>query len=209
MQGFYDDIQVPEAHYGSTIFIERYVACMLYILGLFRRPPAAYLRKTKKLLDDALNHSESDFLVDSSKYPLRLMWLSMMYDNVVVVRIRRRPASYYSTVSKKNDYQPRQGLIFAWLYYNIANILSWQIYRMFDGTKAEIFVDDIQDDYLSSIRDLFRRINIPFEKNHGLASGYVFEGNRMAAEKLIEVRRKENKAVSGGLRFLEQLSWKL
>ena len=132
----------------------------------------------------------------------------MMYDNVVVVRIRRRPASYYSTVAKKNDYQPRQGLIFAWLYYNIVNIMSWHIYRKFDGTKAEIFVEDLQEDYLSSIRGLFDRINISFEENHELTSGHVFEGNRMAAEKFIVVREARSKNVSAGLGFLERLSWK-
>ena len=189
VQEFYDSLGFELNKSQDLVKEERYKACILYLLGRRSGPSKHYLAFTKTLFNRIYEKSCASVIVDSSKYPLRAFWLWLIYgDDVKIVRIRRKAASYYNTVSKENKYQPRQTLGFAWVYYNVVNILTYMSYKKFKGNKSEVFLEDIIENYVASISMVLQDLGLDYNQNHSLVSGYVFEGNRMAQSKKIVIK---------------------
>ena len=210
VQKFYDSLSFELNEAQDLVIEERYKACILYLLGWRSRPSKQYFTDTKALFDQIYEKSGASVIVDSSKYPLRAFWLQLIYgDCVYIVRIRRKAASYYTTVSKENKYQPKQTLGFAWVYYNVVNILAYISFKKFKGKKSEIFLEDIREDYVRSINMVIKDLGLDYNQNHSLESGYVFEGNRMAQSKRIVIKSSgSEKSFKRRYRILEYLSWK-
>jgi hypothetical protein len=189
VQGFYESLEINCTKKTDLTREEKYRACLFHLLGVLRKPSKEYCAKTKVLIDSVFEKSGASILVDSSKYPLRAVWLRLLYEEkVAVVRIRRKAESYYQTVSKTNPYQPSQSLWFAWIYFNVVNILTYLIYKKFKGKKSEVFLEDLQQDYVRNTKRIFMDLGVNNKKNINIESGYVFEGNRMAKSREIILR---------------------
>jgi len=137
-------------------------------------------------------------IVDSSKYPMRAILLSKIFNDISFIYLRRNPSAVVESFQKKDVEQPSKSRLMAHLYLLTVNTLSKHIIKILRKTNrvSEISYDDLLQSPVAALKKIESELNIDLdnskkliEKNEPLKVGLLFDGNRLRLENEIVFRK--------------------
>ena len=191
--------------------VEYHSSFFLVYFNLFKKKTIGKYKLLQEQLFESLEkNNDYDCLIDSSKFPGRLLALHKFLKlDITVVYIVRNPISYLRTVQKKGVEQPSQSFIKSLLYYFIINSLSVLAFKKINGKKLKIRFEDLIEDPIKTINIIEKHTGLSFHEskeliknNLSIATGNVFEGNRIRHKKTIKFKVKKNTYFKKNIREL-------
>jgi hypothetical protein len=174
-------------------------------------------KKAKKDYDDfnirlfshIFDRSQTTYIVDSSKYPLRALALSKIFNqNISYIYIKRNPSDIVDSFQKKTVEQPSKSRLNAHLYVFVVNVLANVVYKYLNRNHKCVVVNydklisnplgefhTIENELGISLNDVKNKMvnNQPFEV------GSLFDGNRLRLDKEIKIRNSKKKGKTASL----------
>ena len=159
---------------------------------------ASYMSYTLRFYEVLSNHVEEDYIIDSSKYPMRGYYLNKCFPGKVsFIYLKRKPSDVVKSFKKKEIEQPSKNWFQANAYLMIVNILSTVVCRLLmkSGCKCiEISYNDLTNDPVKTYESLGQALEIDTNKiitmyNDGIEYnvGYLFDGNRLRQETSVKL----------------------
>jgi hypothetical protein len=156
----------------------------------------------ERLYDCIFETIDTNVLIDSSKWPGRLLALSKSIKNydIKVVYLVRSPSAVIRSFGIKDIEQPYKGFVTSNIYYFIINFAcNLVLYKLTDVKSVKVRYEDLllnPGEQLKRIEDalnidLSRSIDI-IENNRELVVDKLFEGNRIRKNKSIFLKRIAN-----------------
>jgi len=145
-------------------------------------------------MDQIFEESGANWLVDSSKYPGRLLaLLKMSKYPVSVIYLTRHPVGVVHSFSRTDVEQPGKGLLAANFYYAVNNVLCrMAFHRVPVGRRLKIRYEDLirKPEHILSLieRKLGINLEIPIfiaAHKNPFRVGYLVGGNRIRLKKEI------------------------
>jgi hypothetical protein len=172
----------------------------LAVLGdSFRRQAVSEYRLFISALYDRIqSEGSADVLIDSSKYPSRLLHLLKVYpdDRIRVIHLIRNPVELARVMEKSVQSKPRSFLE-GMLYFFVINVFSRLVTRSLGPDRClRLHYEDLvsqPEKTLKRIGDTFAVDTAPavekIRRSEPLRRGYVFNGNRMRMQDLVVFRK--------------------
>jgi hypothetical protein len=157
-----------------------------------------YARLNELLLSIISEQNAGKQLIDSSKYPGRLFWLSFLNYDIKIVYVRRDPVDVVDSFQKKEIKQPPKPWLLASVYCAFISFLSrWVINKILNKHKCyELNYADLINTPSECLQELSLEIGVDMgavidviREKRSLIVGNLFEGNRIRYKeelKLIE-----------------------
>jgi hypothetical protein len=149
-------------------------------------------RKAKEFFNKSI-------IVDSSKYPMRAILLSKIFnDKISFIYLSRNPSAVVESFQKKDVEQPSKSRLMAHLYLLTVNTLSKHIIKILGKTNrvSVINYEDLLQSPVAALKKIESELNIDLdnskkiiEKNEPLKVGLLFDGNRLRLENEIIFRK--------------------
>lgn len=193
---FYQNIyrKLTYKNNALTRKFEYHASYLRVLFGLFaKKEKRQYEILQRSLFDSIAQKTKENIIIDSSKYPGRVIALNRYtnYD-IRLIYIVRHPLNYLKTVKKKKVEQPAQGLIFASLYYFIINLMCITSYKNHKGRKIKIRYEDLVKNPIVVIEKIEKSLNLSFSLSKEyvkykkpMQTGHIFEGNRIRLQNKI------------------------
>jgi hypothetical protein len=172
----------------------------LAVLGdLFRKKAVSEYRLFIEALYDRIQSEDSaDVLIDSSKYPSRLLHLLRAYpdDRIRVIHLIRNPVELARAMQNSEQSKPKSFLQ-AMLYFFAINMFSLVATRRLGPDRyLRLHYEDLvsqPEKTLKRIGEAFSMDSAPaiekIRRSEPLRRGYVFNGNRMRVQDLVVFRK--------------------
>ncbi len=182
---------------------EYHLNFMRSIFGIYsNKDKNDYSKLQTQLFDKLYETMKVTFIVDSSKYPSRLIALNKYIEfNIHLIYIIRHPIGYLNSARKKNIEQPNQSFIYSLIYYFIINLMCTIAYKKHSGKKIKLRYENFINNPIRSIDAIEKTFNIRFDnmkhkldKNIPFDAGNVFDGNRLRLQKNVILKQKINNA---------------
>jgi hypothetical protein len=177
----------------------------------FIRPPRRIDPRYKRYIETffrlLFEHAGTDVIVDSSKYPMRGLFLSRILDcETCYIYIKRNPRDVVRSFSTKDVEQPRKGWLMANLYLLWVHLACRNIYRRLGKKHKAVTVtyDELVShpgrtlQTISSALDLdLGQVMARVDEGAPLVPGRLFEGNRIRNEESITIRKGGPRPAAG------------
>lgn len=158
-----------------------------------------YGRYVEVLLGAISARSGKRLLIDSSKYPGRVLaLLPILGDRLRAIYIRRPRKAVVNSFRKKGIEQPDKSWLAANVYWLVMRIMCGLAYRRVPaGHRSSVDYDGLVDDPAKSLTDMARDLHLDLGRPIDIASrqgdfavGLLFEGNRIRKLESVAIRRK-------------------
>lgn len=202
-----DDINVIKNKYFKKIFnsldnknsniiwkFEYHLNFIRSIFGLYsKKDKNDYKRLQTQLFDKFFETSKAQIIVDSTKYPSRLIVLDKYTQyNIYLIYIIRHPIGFLNSVEKKNIEQPNQSFLFSIIYYFAINLMCAIAFTRHKGKKIKLKYESLTSRPLKSIEEIEKSFNINLDivkyklnNNIPFNTGHIFDGNRIRLQNKI------------------------
>jgi hypothetical protein len=167
-----------------------------------------YEEYNSELFNSISSNIEADYIIDSSKYPMRAHHLSKLFiDRISFIYIRRNPSDIVESFQKKSLEQPSKNRLSAHIYLLVVNGLSSVIINRLRKRHKVVTINysDFVNDTIRTLNKVGGSLEIDFSdvcerfKSSGAYKvGYLFDGNRLRLKNEIiinqeDTARKDNK----------------
>jgi hypothetical protein len=168
---------------------------------LKHRKVQSYARYVNTLMDLVFEESGANWIVDSSKYPGRLLaLLKVSKYPVSVVYLTRHPVGVIQSFSRKDVEQPGKGFLAANHYYGVNGFLcSMAFHRVPASRRVKIRYEDLIRSPESLLSEIGKKLGMNLETPISIASargsfevGYLVDGNRIRTQKDIRLQSTEH-----------------
>jgi len=154
-------------------------------------------------LDQISSATGAELLVDSSKYPGRMLSLSRcLGESFKVIYLRRSRRDVVRSLAKKNIEQPRKGWLAANVYYFMADLMCrLALARMPRKSWVSVEYGKLIEDPVGTLELIQKELGIDLERsieiarsNRAFVVGQLFEGNRIRRQETVRILTKKQKA---------------
>ena len=144
--------------------------------------------------------TDSPIIVDSSKYPGRLLALRQVLDiPVQVIYLVRHPVGVVRSFAKQNIMQPSKGFLAANAYYFVNSALCTSVYyRIPPDSRIRVRYRDLVTNPVSELERIERHFGLdltePIDRIRNgipLSTGCLYDGNRLRLEPEIVINSLE------------------
>lgn len=196
---------------GHSALVNSYANKLEYHLGWFTRlllskkSYQAYSEFNIKLFSAIDEHSEGcEFIVDSSKYPMRAKYLAETIDDIRFIYIQRNPLDVIASFLKKDVEQPSKGVVSANVYLLVVNVLATIVVS---GLKRRKRVSVISyDEMVTRPKEVFEKISKDLdlnltdvqsrlERGDSFKVGKLFDGNRLRLQDEVKLKLRNRQEI--------------
>jgi len=161
----------------------------------------SYARYANALMDLVFEESGANWIVDSSKYPGRLLaLLKVSKYPVSVVYLTRHPVGVIQSFSRKDVEQPEKGFLAANYYYGVNGFLCSMAFHWVPASRrVKIRYENLIRSPESLLSEIGKKLGMNLEIPISIASarglfevGYLVDGNRIRTQKDIRLQSTEH-----------------
>jgi len=141
---------------------------------------------------------DADYIIDSSKYPMRGHYLSKIFgNNISYVYIQRNPNDIVESFQNKKVEQPSKSRVSAHLYLFIVNKLSSIVVRKLRKTHKVVTISysELVNSPLCAFDKIEKHLEIELSELKNICNkkdefkvGYLFDGNRLRLNNSITIK---------------------
>lgn len=145
------------------------------------------------------NAENTEFFIDSSKYPGKALLLSMLLENLdlYVLHIVRNPIGVVGSLTQKRPLKRSKSFWEANLYYFTINLYCFLIkLRLHKKQYLKVRYEKILEEPETTLKKISNHTGIQLdpvlekiEKKQPLNHGFIFNGNRMRVKKEVRLER--------------------
>lgn len=196
--GIYNFYQLNRLHKKY----EYHTSLILHFLGIAGKDKITYDQYLIDFYNLIYDHSDSNVITDSSKYPGRALNISRVLDyDISYIYIIRNPIDVVRSFAKKGVEQASKNWFSANLYYFVINALCKLTIRVL-STKhkvSKVIYDDLINEPLNTLEKLEKDLEVDLSAIKRKISGdeylnispYLFDGNRSRLDDKLKIRKKK------------------
>lgn len=171
---------------------------------------SSYLNFNRKLFSSiSKNIPYGSTIIDSSKYPLRGLYLSELFNkDISYIYIQRDPVNVVSSFQNKSVEQPSKSVFSSNVYLIVVNWLSNYVLNILRRNHYVVTIkyEDFCNDPISNLCRIenelkidLTNVKLKISKGEKLNVGKLFDGNRLRLKNSIEIKKSKvnSKSLSG------------
>ncbi len=172
---------------------------LVLFLRLFNWVPKSYCRLWRGFFKSFFDYigSSKSMVVDSSKYPARAMLLSMVFDDVRLVYLKRNRRDVLKSFSRKGLEQPSKSKASAKAYHIINGWMCGIAYGLHRNHKCVVNYEDLVHSPSDTIASILEELGVDPDpilidnliQGGALSTGNVFEGNRIRLNDTLAINK--------------------
>jgi len=181
-----------------------------------------YYRFTSELFSSIdKNSNNPEYIIDSSKYPLRALLLSKVFnDKISYIYIQRNPDDVVESFQKKGIEQPTKSRFKAHAYLFIVNFLAFRVLLKLKRKHKVVTIRyfDLVNEPINTFSEIERNLNVSLHDLHSIWNnnekfnvGKLFDGNRLRLNNSISIKpslKKEKKRLINKIMYpIHKLFW--
>ncbi|MCL6266663.1 sulfotransferase [Flagellimonas myxillae] len=175
-----------------------------FVKAVFGKHDQEYIDIIQEFYKAVFDRTKEAVLIESSKYPLRAMNLSKIFNGdslkIKYIYLKKDPIQVVRSFNKKNIEQPPKGFLLSNIYYLTVNLIClWtvKILRRRKHAVAIVKYDDLVAQPIKTLDDIAMNLGENFDdskqkiaNNRPLYTGFLFDGNRIRLQQEILLRSK-------------------
>lgn len=218
------DVESYEKLYSKVKLFEYHSAFFRNGISFKKRKKLkSYYRYNLCFFEVLSNQINEDYIIDSSKYPMRGYYLNKCFPGrVSYIYLKRRPSDVVKSFAKKDVEQPSKNWFEANLYLLVVNFISTIVFKHLkrNGCNcAVISFNELTNNPVKTFEslgsslgfDTQKIVNIYKEVNE-FSVGYLFDGNRLRQKKNINLRtpskNRDESFISSITNFIHRIWWR-
>jgi hypothetical protein len=197
-----DGYQEPGYYYQLSKKFE-YHSSFPLALGLYNKSEFEKYAGLQRSLFTAISNAAADrgkeIIIDSSKYPLRGLILSKIFNKQIsYIYLVRNPVSVVNSFGKKGVEQPPKNALVANTYLFFVSTLAKYVVKLLKKNHkvSTVSFENLLAEPVKTLSKIEKDIDVDLskpkqliEQNQPFEVGYLFDGNRLRLNKNVIIRR--------------------